>query len=123
MKAEELRIGNLIIADGEETQVYALYEYDERGINGVGEHYEAGQYTYPVCEPIPLTEEWLLRFGFAKNYGEFTKGNLMLDCEYTDKGEYVVKYGKAYIEADIKYVHHLQNLYFALTGDELTIKK
>jgi len=74
-------------------------------------------------EPIPLTEEWLLNFGFASvDYGEYKKDRYILDCEYTDKGVYYFIIDDVCIEADILYVHQLQNLYFALTSEELKLK-
>lgn len=77
-------------------------------------------------KPIELTEEWLLKFGFIPNKykDEYTicpygKNTYVLDKEYTDKGEWDFCYEEAYL-VTIKYVHQLQNLYFALTGEELT---
>ena len=75
---------------------------------------------------IPLTEEWLLRFGFEKTqheYGShetiFSKDEIELSSDFrlvvTDY--YVERIGKP-----LQYVHQLQNLFFALTGEELTIK-
>lgn len=118
MHAQELRIGNYILEDGKIKQVYSLYEYDERGVNGVGEMYEAGKYTYPDCQPIPLTEEWLVKFGFEK----------INDSTWI----YIIAIYQSYYGFDykldilsdnlitIKNVHTLQNLYFAITGTELT---
>ena len=83
---------------------------------------------YPnCCEPIPLTEEWLLKFGFEKSGGGlyltyetfemyYINGVLGLSARVSDPNE-------GYIDTKIKYVHQLQNLHFALTGEELTIKE
>ena len=50
----ELRIGNWILQEGKKTQVYYV---EEDSINGL----------IPQCfEPLKLTEEWLLKFGFKK---------------------------------------------------------
>jgi len=79
-------------------------------------------------KPIPLTEEWLLKFGvndFGKaatdiNFVSYHKGN--------NKFYYAIAYyygedGYVYTnDIEIKYVHQLQNLYFALTGTELELK-
>ena len=77
-------------------------------------------------EPIPLTEEWLIKFGFEKIGYNFRK------CEDHGYGlgitEFIIwfnTYKKTYsikainILVEIKTVHRLQNLYFALTGKEL----
>lgn len=82
-------------------------------------------------EPIPLTPEWLERMGF-----EFDEDNDFGDEQFylirDSEGDCIVAIyhakldNKYFIElhpnAEIKYVHQLQNLYFALTGEELVIK-
>ena len=73
--------------------------------------------------PIPLTEDWLLKFGFEKvknvnenTYPDFRKRSVEL---LTNVNEfYVLNRNEGF--TDIHYVHQLQNLYFALTGEELT---
>lgn len=114
MKANELRIGNLVKIGGEISQLELCDFVD------IYEHKTIWQY-----EPIELTEEWLLRFGFvANNYNyEFELHPLTLDCEYTDKGEWITLYENTVLQSEIKYVHQLQNLYFALTGEELTLSE
>jgi hypothetical protein len=80
---------------------------------------------YKFIEPIPLTEEWLLRFGFIRDNKEilslkenenefifFLEGNHVI----IDKQQGQQLSG---ISIDCEYVHQLQNLYFALTGKEL----
>ena len=66
--------------------------------------------------PIPLTEEWLLKFGFKNIKFKYEINNFIiwLDPRST---YYYLNYEGGNIE--IKYVHELQNLYFALTGKEL----
>lgn len=80
------------------------------------------------CEydPIQLTEEWLLKFGFVKyKYGHNTYRQKsfiieegLLNYEFRKRISKEDSLGLAYV----KYVHQLQNLYFALTGEELTFK-
>jgi hypothetical protein len=78
-------------------------------------------------EPIPLTEEWLVRMGFEikENYywinNKFFGGyafDLVRNCLVK---EYPCS-ANEFHTTDIEYVHQLQNLYFALTGQELIIK-
>ena len=67
--------------------------------------------------PIPLTEEWLLKFGLSKENGypyKFNKGYLKIR-----NGVFFFKYHD--IEVDLPFVHQLQNLNFALTGVELHV--
>ena len=74
-------------------------------------------------EPIPLTEEWLLKFGFAFQDDSFSIRNLFIvffegkiECYFKDWAVgHLVKL------RNLQYVHQLQNLNFALTGYELTI--
>ena len=86
-------------------------------------------------EPIPLTEAWLRSFGLIGERSDYRftlfdfADNHTCSIESTgNKGETVAVYIEQYGEGldslpHIKYVHQLQNLYFALTGKELTIKE
>lgn len=118
MEARELRIGNYVkykccVGDLHESQV------DEIKRNGF-----AWCGGWMAKEPILLTEEWMVKFGFESKgiikIGEEKDGEIywyknqlhisdMRDSSYS----FVSK---------CEYVHQLQNLYFALTGEELTIK-
>jgi hypothetical protein len=115
-----LRIGNLVyhrLNDFSEFNVTPIVGLNSNDFNLL-EH--AGH-----IKPIPLTEEWLLKFGFSLDEGItirvsefnwFSLSNLNIGYFYSvNGGEYLI--GKP-----IKYVHQLQNLYFALTGNELTLK-
>lgn len=72
--------------------------------------------------PIPITEEWLLKFGF-KEY------SLTPDCYFTDIFDSIYKTNEGFFYSNyepsgkikIDFVHQLQNLYFALTGKELIL--
>jgi len=69
--------------------------------------------------PIPLTDEWFLRFGFIQNehsgnYWESDEWNEL----YFVAGELYFEFDSKRI-ASCKTVHQLQNLYFALIGQEL----
>jgi len=77
-----------------------------------------------LYEPIPLTEEWLIKFGFSGSTIDISdKISGCIDSIYFNG----ICIGTASSEYSglhrIKYVHQLQNLYFALTGEELTIKE
>jgi hypothetical protein len=68
--------------------------------------------------PIQLTEEWLLKFGFEK-IGTYFKINNEFEI-LTDNGRYYY-----YINLDRLYlnsIHQLQNLFYCLCGEELTFK-
>jgi hypothetical protein len=138
----ELRIGNLLIVAGidREVVVSGLFKShfvceDKNGIR----FDESLRINY---QPIPLTEEWLLRFGFkgevkspSQNHSNYYS-IVVVDSKYSfsyasfreDWGFYH-SYTDApkdedndrydFISCGIKYVHQFQNLYFALTGEEL----
>lgn len=110
MKAEELRIGN-------ETKQGTVISFYERGIHvGYGKCFD-----YNEAEPIPLTEEWLLNMGFEIKQGVFGNeywGKINL---YTSSNKKIVFCFDKFLQ-EIKHVHQLQNLYHALTNNELTIK-
>lgn len=117
MRANELRIGN--------------YAFNKK-LNGII-HFKS---FYGLCniesrpdefEPIPLTEEWLIGFGFKKP-SEPPEGYYLLVNGLTFAGLVIdnnvslwLNYSGTSIVNNIKYVHQLQNLYFALTGEELKI--
>jgi hypothetical protein len=103
MKAQELRIGNYLKKD-------VVVKIDARRIFDIWE--ETKEY-----QPILLTEEWLLRFGFVSNpyQDRYENKSIHVQCNKT-RGV-----TELWIEnmPHIKYVHQIQNLYFALTGEEL----
>ena len=119
IKANELRIGNWI----------------ERG--GNGEHYQATPETISDLsgnriepKPIPLTKEWIDKY-LTKNIQEsvwYITDNVVIPIHSHDNtfSVCITYLGSLYMQQEtiihIKYIHHLQNLYFAITGNELTIK-
>jgi hypothetical protein len=124
IKAQELRVGNLINFyhhkhDLTEIKIQGIY-FDEE----LKEYCVSNEY-YPVningLVPIPLTEEWLLKFN-AECY-EFDNGQpnqyRIGSRLFVIRDKNIVDYGSSVV---IKYVHQLQNLYFALTGEELELK-
>ena len=69
---------------------------------------------YAHFRPIPLTEEWLLKLNFdTKNDQIFTKGRLSYNIH---NGWW---FGNKRLGRKIKYVHQVQNLYSALSEEEL----
>ena len=74
---------------------------------------------------IPLTEEWLIKFGFEKVeetlYESFDK-SFGVENGFTTMSWMENTLSIDMMDIKCEYVHTLQNLYFALTGEELTIK-
>lgn len=113
MKATELRIGNLYDHNGEYKTVTAdvILEVWVAERNWV--------------KPISLTEEWLLKFGSTGTYGnwQYTLPVGAITFHFRRNIEWYSELGGIYLGSKIKYVHQLQNLYFALTGEELKTKE
>ena len=131
MKATELRIGNLIKEEKDGTIATVKGLPADRYIQySIGRHPKQ-IYGEPLSWfiPIPLTEDWLYKFGIVelKNYGIHSDYgfNNFSDHSFriTADGEGYWYYSNANTVIHLTHVHQLQNLYFALTGEELTIKE
>ena len=111
MKASELRIGNYLEIDKPITNRLIIVD---------AYHIKKLKQDENFFKPIPLTEEWLLKLGFS-NKGDKGKLRVVLSGKlgYINGRTYYNSW--AILESQPKYVHQLQNLYFALTGQELTI--
>lgn len=112
MEASELRIGNLIIWDGLEYYVKPSF-FDQSN--------EKGEWN---IHGIPLTEELLLKFGFVNFMGGYWElEDRITILQSPGKLNFLLSIGTEYTTGQpFESVHQLQNLYFALTGEELTIK-
>ena len=123
LTANELRIGNYLNYQGKIIKVEGIHNrtiyHSDRQFDQVGVE------KYITFEPIPLTEEWLLKFGFGKSdEHEYGSNEHDLFGFYYD-----YHFNKFYLDTPedniyipfIKYVHQLQNLYHCLCGNELQI--
>jgi hypothetical protein len=136
MITSELRLGNFVTDEFYESfkTIVKVESINDKGINLEIE--DDGN--YPECaarwiepynrtdtlRPIPLTEEWLLKFGFQKlKQNIYIKYNSDIDfslaiyvrqecCDWSING---------YTISTIKYVHQLQNLFFAMSNEELQL--
>jgi hypothetical protein len=137
IQANELRIGNLFWEN------YGGYKIVS-GINchknefpitvdahGIG-FTAIGRFDLESIQPISLTPEILEKCGFDSI--NFDNPNSNVDFTFTNNPQYWIQYHTDVdqyifygtsnsIEKPIKYLHQLQNLYFALTGEELTFKQ
>lgn len=133
IKASDLRIGNKVIST-----THNLLDATVSGImptSGIITLKEVSTYdTANKLNPIPLTPEWLERCGFEffNKEGIYVRkihaqGELMLfstDSPVAQSNNFPP--GKFYyifsgVAHFIEYLHQLQNLYHALTGEELII--
>jgi hypothetical protein len=122
MNTSELRIGNIVQHKTNKGVVNVIHVLE----NHIGYH---NKLLSMKCidalasnfVPIPLDEDWLLRFGFEKykfdngepnQYRYKSRLIVIRDGKFTDYGSSVI----------LEYVHQLQNLYFALVGEELVLQ-
>lgn len=118
MKANELRIGNYV--------EIAQYPND-REIIKLDSGNAIDQSIKLNAKPIPLTEEWLVKFGFEKLTD--VKDGFKTTSYSHKKYSFIIYFDGERLSVNFwqgnekKYIHQLQNLYFALTGEELKLKE
>jgi hypothetical protein len=103
IKANELRIGNWVNIGDLSTTINHIMGDDD------------------YFDPIPLTPEILEKCGF-REYGPFSPWLTLGSFSWSDPAgiSYEIDEESAMLD-HIKYLHQLQNLYYAVTGEELTI--
>lgn len=138
MTASELRIGNWIEYNGMVCQVYSIQSplprKEERYNNKEIITLLCGgliSVTIEECNPVSTTEEVLLNFGFLKVNDYYIT---IESFHYENKNCWIYLFKKVFefhlitsdgrfnLHRSFKYVHQLQNLYFALIGKELELK-
>jgi hypothetical protein len=131
MKANEFRLGSFFCYKG---CIYAANVIRDNFVYGKNVNgFASGEFPINKINPIPLTEEWLLKFGFEKDdtgvdmfdqdyYEWYQKEFPVIGvlCQSSDK-EYIFDENTDTLR--LKFVHELQNLYFALTGEELILNE
>ena len=125
MEAKELRIGNYIhpLLDKKEVAEICYIGENDFGYERLSdkEYFQGNS-----IKPIPLTEEWLVKFGFELEDEKIYYHLDSYEDIYITKTSYSFSIYNAThftnIKQGIKHVHQLQNLYFALTNEELIIK-
>jgi hypothetical protein len=133
MKAVELRLGNILSVKrrnlnlGEVTVSELWIEGNKRycTVENKYANYSSDDSTVAI-KPVPLTEEWLLKFGFEiDSYGWYrlrdtsiSRERILSGLYFDSRNQLTISLSEFYIK--VSHVHQLQNLYFALTGTELT---
>lgn len=146
MEANTLRIGNLIYDDHKiisKVTGFAPFDHSTRcdELEGCeilidlylndGTIRKGMQVDSNLTSPIPLSDEWFLKFDFELRYFNNDKKRplwwLVIDNRHIDiypngdKGFYIL-INSLQMSIPIIHVHQIQNLVFSLTGEELTIK-
>lgn len=132
IKVQELRCGNFIYHDSlmKRNDIFKITPRFFSSLAG-GQSYEdqadASKQLDEYWQPIPLTEQWLLDLGFWKVeenvYSIDTVVSPLRFCLWKDN--FLWRFGFDGITMHcfkMDYVHQLQNLYYALTGEELELK-
>ena len=150
LDAATLRLGNNIFHNGKVVRVVSLdwdledeseplIKVDTLGMekNAIGGSWKKFiELNETNFNPIPLTEEWLLKMGLKETFDECSfeisvsinnrhsvinaswEPEISVDIYTTNP----YKEDGSWLNTNVKYVHQLQNLYFAITGEELTVK-
>lgn len=109
MNPKSLRIGNQVDWNGETAIISQLLESEVVFKCGEMDLYES-------IKPVLLIEEMLMNYGFNEFY-ILEIGLFKIEYSVENKIFYLNDIG-----LKLKYLHQLQNLYFALTGEEIKIK-
>jgi hypothetical protein len=134
MDPRELRIGNLVTDEFYDTfsKTIEVESINEKGINleiensddypEMQRHWIEPYYTFEQLRGIPLTCEWLMRFGYQEYYRsewqiKYEKPDVLLHLMVKENRTMAFVQG-TYVK-DIKDIHDFQNLYFTLKGEEL----
>jgi hypothetical protein len=121
MKANELRIGNYVFA-----QSSKLVRQNKVERTRVVQIQSVNYQTANKYDPIPITEEWLVRFGFSdkkriyQGTADVWRNEGFRISKHKLDNFYVFKIYRSRVgEVKLMHVHQLQNLYFTLTETEL----
>jgi hypothetical protein len=109
MKASEFRVGSYV----------DLYGNIARIIPDDFKKWVDVKWDAPAFNPIPLTEEWLVKFGCENTADGFIIDRFRLFYNEVYKFWYVLDHGTGTYLTKVEYVHEWQNCYFVLNGEEL----
>ena len=114
IKSKDLRIGNYVKSGDLIVCVdWINRHYIKGGATNENDGYLDTRIPTKLVQPIKLTKDWLIKFGFVKEECFYYKNGVAIEDDFTLEG---------FGDVELKYVHQLQNLYFALTGEELVVK-
>ena len=125
IEIKEIRVGNCVYMDKIQSFPPTFISVEPIIISEVRK-----QDFEPVClfAPIPLTEEWLIKFGFELIGGWYIQ---MVDSykakirikQQGNEFNFCFKRNNAQVSLrTVKYVHDLQNLFYDISKEELKLK-
>lgn len=135
MKSNELRIGKTFIdVNGKYIVPSHLKENHFSWIIGIGKKGEKIYnpyipYNHDKVNPIPITDDILLKCGFVNDGFEYKKDSFFFFYQSKDKNNICIntEFGKYrgdtrfVFSFHIEYLHQLQNIYFVLSNKELEV--
>ena len=129
IKENELRLNNLVMVNYK-TDLLSKVTWIQEGSINVTFDRQPDLVNGIVCSvndliSIPLTEEWLIKFGFKKTWFGYENISTGIEIEPLENEDYTIciNANEYHIGENFKYVHQLQNIYFALTIKELELIK
>lgn len=117
MEGKELRIGNFVMCRN-----FPVFGHDIAVDWSVAQVSAEGIAIADKFEPIPITDEWLIKLGFEKSDSSSNCMKKTNGYKFDFAGGEVLYLDSVRLK-HIKYIHQLQNLYFALGGDELLLQE
>lgn len=127
MNSKDFRIGNYIFFESILSEITGIMREQISFKYNTGGKDQYAQLITPGIRPIKITEEWLLKFGFSfMPESEYALNTYVLDefqlwNKNVDFSEIVYLSNRDSIE--VKSIHQLQNLFFALKGKDLYLEK
>lgn len=134
IKAEDLRVGNFVNTPNAKQNPFRVDYFDKNKVYQENGTYELGEIkdipfhplTWDIQDisPIPLTEESLIMYGFEEEVNSkfvkfWRKSGITIFHRYDLSPN---EFELSGFDLKIKHLNQLQNLYYALTNTELTIK-
>lgn len=131
---DELRLGNYVAVKNNGNDVIGkVFAIDAYLVSVDGGN---NNYDYHLLEPVPLTEDILLKCGFEKTNCDFVFQNKEYDIffdmkedggscsDYNEGIEINHPYMSPYYDLVIRcvHLHRLQNKFYEITGKELEVK-
>lgn len=122
---KELRVENLVLSPT--GWIGRVYNVSPQFVTIVDDNLEPYAFGSDLINPIPITPEWLERLGWhLSHHGYWEYFTDIIGMTWDKETGFDAHFADTDIATGlphIKYIHQLQNLYFALTGQELTIKQ
>lgn len=114
---KEVRIGNLVMYKGKEYKIAGISKYYPL-LDTI--EFGAKEVEWRDLEPILIDENWLLKMCFNRS----DKYDYRWEFEYwllLDVDDFTVCIFESWMGNNLKHVHQLQNLVFAITKKELPL--